>query len=118
VVSCIEDSSGLAVAIGSQIVSVDLFANTTTRQKGWDWLLSGLLLDELTTGSGGRAPDVAEVRHLLREAQRAEWQTAEAVGEGREYRTEFAGKVGSALMLDGSMIHASVVSRPRAACPA
>jgi hypothetical protein len=61
-------------------------------------------------GPVGGSPDVAQVSQLLNEARNAFWTETEAVGEGQEYRTEFGGKVGSALLLDGALVHGSVVA--------
>jgi hypothetical protein len=42
---------------------------------------------------------------LLDEARSVAWTQAKAVGEGEELRAEFNGKVGSALLLDGALVH-------------
>jgi hypothetical protein len=110
----VEGSSGLAVAIGPRIVSADLFDRPATCRQVWDGLLSGLLLDGLTGGSGGPAPDPAEVRRVLDDALRADWTPTPAVGEGQEHRAEFGGRVASALTLQGALVHFSVVGRRRA----
>ena len=40
------------------------------------------------------SPDVSQVEKMVNEARNAAWTQTEAVGEGREYRAEFDGKVG------------------------
>ena len=101
---------GLAVAIGSQVVTADLFDKPATCQKLWDKLLSGMVLDALTAGEAQASPDGSQVEKLVNDARNAAWTQAEAVGEGQEYRAEFDGKVGSALVLDGSLVHGSLVA--------
>ena len=55
-------------------------------------------------------PDSSQVEQLVNETRNAAWVQTEAVGEGQEYRTEFNGKVGSALVLDESLVHGSLVA--------
>lgn len=101
---------GLAVAIGSQVVTADLFDKPATCQKLWDKLLSGMVLDALMEAKDQTSPDASQVENLVNDARHAAWAQAEAVGDGQEYRTEFDGKVGSALVLDGTLVHGSVVA--------
>jgi hypothetical protein len=101
---------GLAVAIGPQAVTADLFDKPATCEKVWARLLSGLVLDALAAGPAGGSPDVAQVSQLLNEARNAFWTQTEGVGEGQEYRAEFGGKVGSALLLGGALVHGSLVA--------
>jgi hypothetical protein len=100
---------GLAVAIGSQVVTADLFDKPATCQKLWDKLLSGMVLDALMEKAQA-TPDESQVEKMVNEARNAAWTQTEAVGEGQEYRAEFDGKVGSALVLDGSLVHGSLVA--------
>jgi len=101
---------GLAVALGTQIVTADLFDKPATCEKVWGRLLSGLVLDALAEGQAGSTPDVAQVSQFLHEVRNTTWTQVETVGEGQEYRSEFNGKVGSALLLDGVVVHGSVVA--------
>jgi hypothetical protein len=50
------------------------------------------------------------VAQLLQQARNADWTPTKVVGEGQEYRAEFDGKVASALLLDGSFVHGSVLA--------
>jgi hypothetical protein len=101
---------GLAVALGPQVVTADLFDKPETCEKVWGRLLSGLVLDALVEAKADGSPDVAQVYQLFHEAKNAAWAQTEAVGEGQEYRAEFNGKVGSALLLDGALVHGSVLA--------
>jgi hypothetical protein len=101
---------GLAVAIGPQAVTADLFDKPATCEKVWGRLLSGLVLDALAEGQAGGLPAPSQVETLLHEVRSAAWAQVETVGEGQEYRAEFGGKVGSALLLDGALVHGSVVA--------
>jgi len=106
-----EGAVGVAVALGSNVVSVDLFDKPVTCQKAWDRLLSGLILDALEV----KAEDPAEpeaVEQLLQESVAATWQEAQTVGDGKEYRTEFNGSHGSALVLDEAVVHMNVLTAP------
>ncbi len=101
---------GLAVAIGSQVVTADLFDKPATCQKLWDKLLSGLVLDALMEREPQASPDSSQVEKLVNETRNATWTQNAAVGDGQEYRAEFDGKAGSALMLDGVLVHGSLIS--------
>jgi hypothetical protein len=101
---------GLVVAIGPQVVTADLFDKPATCEKVWGRLLSGMMLDSLAGAQADGSPDPAQVSQFLDEARNAAWTQARAVGEGDEYRAEFDGKVGSALLLDGALVHGSVVA--------
>jgi hypothetical protein len=100
----------LVVAIGPHIVTADIFDKPATCEKVWGRLLTGLVLDTLTQGQADGSPDSAQVGLLLHEVRSAAWMQTEVVGEGQEYRVEFGGKVGSALLLEGALVHASVVA--------
>jgi hypothetical protein len=101
---------GLAVAIGPQVATADLFDKPATCQKVWSRLLSGLVLNALAGGRAGGSPAPSQVEALLHEVRSAAWTQVETVGEGQEYRAEFGGKVGSALLLGGALVHGSVVA--------
>jgi hypothetical protein len=101
---------GLAIAIGPQVVTADLFDKPATCEKVWGRLLSGLVLDALVEGQAKRSPDPAQVNQFLHEVRNAAWTPTETVGEGQEYRAEFNGQVGSALLLGGALVHGSVVA--------
>ncbi len=101
---------GLAVAIGSQVLTADLFDKPATCEKVWGRLLSGLVLDSLTEGQAGASPDAAQVEAFVNEVRHAAWTQTETVGAGEEFRAEFGGNVGSALVVDGVVLHGSVVA--------
>jgi hypothetical protein len=103
---------GLAVALGSQVVSLDHFDKPATCEKVWARLLSGLLLDALADGVRAEGPpDPSQVTQLVDEARSARWAPSEIVGAGQEFRATFDDKVGSALLLNGRLVHGSVVAR-------
>jgi hypothetical protein len=106
----VPEACGLAVAIGTKIVTADVFDKPATCEKVWTRLLSGLVLDALMEGQANDSPDEAQVDQFLHEARNAAWSQSAAVGEGQEYRAEFSSKVGSALLLDGALVHGSVVA--------
>jgi hypothetical protein len=106
-------ASGVAVALGGKVVSVDLFDRPEACAKVWDRLLSGVVLDALTAAPAGDdvPAGTGVVEALLEKARGADWAPAPAVGEGREYRAEPGeGAHGSALLLGEALVHASVVT--------
>jgi hypothetical protein len=106
-----EGAVGVAVALGSKVVSVDLFDKPATCHKAWDRLLSGLILDALEAKGEAQAEPEA-VEQLVRESVCALWSEAQTVGDGKEYRTEFGGSHGSALLLNDAVVHLNLLTAP------
>jgi len=102
----------VAIAIGTRVVCVDLFDKRATCQKAWDRLLSGSIVNALEGSAGEGQADAMAVEQLLAESQATTWTQAPAVGEGQEFRAEFNGSIGSALMLDGAIVHMNVLTAP------
>ena len=106
----IAGASGLAVAVGPQVVVVDVFDRASTCRKVWDRLLSGVVMDALEADQPGKHAEPADVEGLLARLRDAAWAPAPAVGEGQEYRSESVPSAhASSLGLGDSMIHGSVV---------
>ena len=105
-----EGATGLAVAIGSAVVALDIFDKPSTCRKVWDRLLSGLVMDALEEGQVTQSPAPAEVDALLKRLEAAAWQESPAVGEGREFRTDAGPKThASTLTFATCMLHGSAV---------
>ena len=51
-----EGATGLAVAIGSTVVALDIFDKPSTCRKVWDRLLSGFVMDALEEGRATQSP--------------------------------------------------------------
>jgi len=106
----VEGAAGLAVALGGKIVSLDLFDKPATCQKVWSRLLSGLVLDALE-GTPQEHPGSATVEQVLASLHDAPWKQTQPAGVGEEYRAETgADRHASALTLDGTVVHASLVT--------
>ena len=61
----------------------------------------------------GEVPaDPEAVEQLVRESVAASWSEAQTVGDGKEFRTEFNGSHGSALLLDDAVVHMNVLTAP------
>ncbi len=101
---------GLAVAIGPDIVALDLFDKPTTCRKVWDRMLSGFVMDALEHSQAKQPPSPADVNALVQKLKASTWQESPAVGEGREFRTD-AGPTthASALTFADAMLHGSAV---------
>jgi hypothetical protein len=106
-----DEATGLAVAVGGKVVSVDLFDKPGTCRKVWDRLLTGVVLDALEAGPGKEPAERAEVQGLLASLRDAPWQQVPAVGAGEEFRAEMAGdRHASALVCGGAVLHGSLVT--------
>jgi hypothetical protein len=107
----VDDATGMAVAIGDRVVSVDLFDKPATCEKVWDRMLSGVVFDAVEAGETVKVASVADVQHLVASAGDLPWEQSEAVGEGEEYRAESdGGDHASALALDQTVVHGSVLA--------
>src|SRR5262245_18839408 len=94
----VEGASGLAVAIGEQVISIELFDKPSTCRKVWDRLLSGVVFDALEAGAANHLASVTVVEQLLGTTGDLPWETTASVGEGQEFRAESPrGDIASAL---------------------
>jgi hypothetical protein len=108
---CVEGASGLAVAVGDKVVSVDLFDRPSTCQKVWNRLLEGVVLDALEAGSVEATADVGQVRAMLTVLQDVPWQQAPAIGVGEEFRADLEGdRHASALVREKVIVHGSLIA--------
>ncbi|QEH33830.1 hypothetical protein OJF2_23600 [Aquisphaera giovannonii] len=101
---------GLAVAIGPDVVAIDLFDRPSTCRKVWDRLLSGFVMDALerpgVTGAAGPADVLAALQRLAS----AMWRESPPVGEGQEFRAKPGPDAhASALTFSASLLHGSAV---------
>lgn len=106
-----EGSSGVLVALGSRLVSLDLFDSPNTCRQVWDRLVTGLTLDGLVAGAEVGEPSLDQITTMFSEAAAAAWVPAKAVGDGAESRTEFGIMAGSALIVDSVLVHGSLVGK-------
>jgi hypothetical protein len=105
-----EGATGLAVAVGGRVVSVDLFDKPSTCRKVWDRLLTGVILDALEALPSEEQAGPDRVREALAHLRAAPWQQTPAVGAGEEYRSDSDdGRHASALVLAGAVVHGSLV---------
>ena len=107
----VDGAAGLAVAIGDQVISIDLFDKPATCQKVWQKMLSGVVLDALSAGETDKFASVADVEQLVSTAGDLPWQQTAAVGEGEEYRAQSGrGDHASALAFQDTVVHGSVAA--------
>ncbi|MFO0889930.1 MAG: DUF6569 family protein [Isosphaeraceae bacterium] len=104
-------ATGLAVAIGPDVVALDVFDKPATCQKVWDRLLSGFVMDALEARPGQGQAGHADIERFLERLNRATWQESPPVGEGREFRAEADPQThASALVFEASLLHGSAVA--------
>jgi hypothetical protein len=107
----VEGATGLAVAVGGKVVSVDLFDKSATCRKVWDRLLTGVVLDALEAGPRAERVGEADIQIALASLRDAPWQQAPAVGAGEEFRAEMEGdRHATALTCGGAVVHGSLVA--------
>jgi hypothetical protein len=108
-VGYVAGASGLAVAVGGKIVSVDLFDAPETCRKVWSRVVSGMALDAIEE-KGQATATADEVRAALDALRTEPWQPTRAAGAGDEERSESPKWHGSILALNGTLVHGSLVA--------
>jgi hypothetical protein len=107
----VEGATGLAVAIGGKVVSVDLFDKPGTCGKVWHRLLTGFVMDALEPGVVSDRPEQRDVSDKLTALRDAPWRQTPAAGGGEEYRAEWEPEQhASALTLEGTVLHGSLIA--------
>ena len=107
-----EGAVGVAIAVGPKVVCLDVFDKPSTCQKAWDRLLSGCIFEVLEGRTTEGQAEARTVEQVVAESQARAWTEAPAVGEGREYRAEFNGSIGSALLLNDTVVHLNLLTSP------
>jgi len=105
----VEGSTGLAVAVGKKVVSVDLFDKPSTCRKVWHRLLTGVIMDALEAGPAEERIEKADTEKMLRMLRDSSWEQTKPVGVGDEYRNGEDEKNASVLVYDGTVVHGSLV---------
>ncbi len=107
----VDGASGLAVAVGSKVVALDLFDKPATCEKVWQRLLTGVVMDALEEKDSTTSAQSGDVLGLLNKIRESAWVPAPAVGEGQEFRSASIPEAqGSALVFNDVMLHGSVVA--------
>jgi hypothetical protein len=107
---CVEGAAGAALAVGGNLVTIDLFDKPRTCKRVWSRLLSGAILDALEVQQPEKQADRPAVERALNDLRDLPWEPTEPIGEGEEYRAESpTGDHASALVCDGTLVHGSVV---------
>jgi hypothetical protein len=105
----VDGATGLAVAVGKKVVSVDLFDKPSTCRKVWDRLLTGVIMDALEAGPAEERIEKADTEKMLRMLRDSSWEQTKPVGVGDEYRNGDDEKYASVLVYDGTVVHGSLV---------
>jgi hypothetical protein len=106
----VENAAGVVIAVGKQVVALDLFDKPSTCRKVWDRLLTGVVMDALEASSSDQLALPADVEALIARLRESAWEQAPAVGEGQEFRSDADPRThASALVFGESVLHGSVV---------
>jgi len=106
----VDGATGVAIALGNQVIALDLFDKASTCRKVWDRLLTGVVMDALEAGTPTAAAEPSDVKKLLARLRDNAWKQTPAVGEGQEFRLGADSQThASALVFGDAVLHGSVV---------
>lgn len=108
--------TGVVAAVGGRVSCADLFDGPETLAGIWERLIPSYAVEVLASGqqAGERQPSAGEAKAFLCSALEAAATVHPAVGRGTEVRLTGERVVGSALMVNGSVIHLALFARERA----
>lgn len=101
---------GVALGVGAELVSIDLFDSPVTCERYWRRLVEGAALEGLGAAPRSAGLVSAEVLRLLDELRAADWSRVAPVGDGEELRTSTPSAAASLLILDGRVVHFGVAT--------
>lgn len=104
---CPATARGVALALGDELMSLDLFDCHRTCREYWDQLVAGAALDALDSSPprqpGQRAAQ--QLRIALERLTIASWQPVTPVGTGQELRVALGDLSASMLLAQGHLLH-------------
>jgi hypothetical protein len=95
---------GVLVAVGDEILCVDIFASHELFSAMWNKLLNSYVLDALRRHSTGELSS-SEAQAFVRSLEDAEIEARHTPGKGRLYRVNTRDGSGSALVFDEHVVH-------------
>lgn len=98
---------GVLVAVGDEVLCLDVFANHALLSAMWSKLLNSYAIDALSRDGSGRL-DPDEARQFVRSLENASLETRTTPGIGKLYRVSTARGSGSALVQTVRVVHADL----------
>ena len=102
---CLATSRGVAVALGGELVTIDILDKPTTLKKVWSRLAEGFALDTIELSDTGREATGRDVTAALGHMSRLDWQPVEPVGSGESYAAGDETMLAGALVFGGRLLH-------------
>lgn len=107
----VEDATGLAIAIGDQVTTIEAFDQPATCRSRWISLVNAAALEAMTAEPVEEGPSIEAAERLLALATALPWKPVETVGEGQTFRAESPhGELGAVLALGDGVVHWSVIT--------
>lgn len=101
---------GLAIGIGRELVSIDLFDRPETCAHYWRRMVEGAALDGLGAAQRAAGDVAGGVARVLDELRAADWSRVAAVGDGDELRAQLPAAAASLVIADGRIVHFGVAA--------
>ncbi|HEY5921585.1 MAG TPA: serine/threonine-protein kinase [Kofleriaceae bacterium] len=104
-----ERATGVAIGVGEELVSIDVFDRPETCRFYWSRLVEGAALEALGDGARMRGRvGSTDVQAIVDGLRAAPWTAVAPVGEGEELRARTSEAAASLLLLDGAIVHFGV----------
>jgi hypothetical protein len=105
----VEGASGLVCFVPGATPFAEMFDSPATCRKVWGRLVRSIAFEAMTTDESPEAKDSGSAaRSLIEAAKPGRTEEASTPGAGQELRIEGEGVSGSALLLDGQLVHCAL----------
>jgi hypothetical protein len=104
--SYVGGATGIAVAIGNKVTSLDVFDRTAMCERMWGRLVQAAAMDGLDAPASGQNAGKDDVANRLYKLSEVRWEPMASIGLGEHYRAlGDDGMVATALVVDNVPIH-------------
>ena len=109
----VEGASGLVCLVPGATPFAEMFDSPATCRKVWGRLVRSIAFEAMTTDKSPVAKDPGSAaRSLIEDAKPGRTEETPTPGAGQELRIEGEGVSGSALLLDGELVHCALFAGP------
>lgn len=105
--------NGVVIAVGDQILCVDLFASAELLDRLWPKLLKSYLLEASSRKENGNSVSISNVKKFLSETSKSGLKSYHPPGEGMILTIDSSEVTGAALMFEKNLIHSDIFPKSK-----